>query len=95
MNTHSSYDSEEFRGFFSQFGTVAEHQIIRDHETNRSRGFGFIVFDSEEVVDEILTKGNMIDMEGTQVSSRFNILIERPMWVFDVLFSSVNLMDLF
>lgn len=45
-----------------------EHQIIRDHETNRSRGFGFIIFDSEEVVDEILSKGNMIDMAGTQVS---------------------------
>lgn len=45
-----------------------EHQIIRDHETNRSRGFGFIVFEEEEVVDEILSKGNMIDMSGTQVS---------------------------
>lgn len=45
-----------------------EHQIIRDHETNRSRGFGFIIFDSEEVVDELLSKGNMIDMAGTQVS---------------------------
>lgn len=45
-----------------------EHQIIRDHETNRSRGFGFIIFDSEEVVDEMLSKGNMIDMSGTQVS---------------------------
>lgn len=45
-----------------------EHQIIRDHETNRSRGFGFVIFDSEEVVDELLSKGNMIDMAGTQVS---------------------------
>lgn len=44
-----------------------EHQIIRDHETNRSRGFGFIIFDSEEVVDEMLSNGNMIDMAGTQV----------------------------
>jgi len=26
------------------------------------------VFDSEEVVDEILSNGNMIDMAGTQVS---------------------------
>ena len=47
---------------------MTEHQIIRDHETNRSRGFGFIVFDSEEVVDDLLSKGNMVDMEGTQVS---------------------------
>ena len=45
-----------------------EHQIIRDHETNRSRGFGFIIFDNEETVDEMLSNGNMIDMAGTQVS---------------------------
>lgn len=60
--------SDEFRCFFSKFGNVVEHQIIRDHATNRSRGFGFIIFDSEEVVDDVLSKGNMIDMEGTQVS---------------------------
>lgn len=46
-----------------------EHEIIRDHATKRSRGFGFIVFDSEKVVDNLLTNGNMIDMEGTQVST--------------------------
>lgn len=46
---------------------MAEHQIIRDHETNRSRGFGFVIFDSEEVVDELLSKGNMIDLADTQV----------------------------
>ena len=47
---------------------MEEHQIIHDHETNRSRGFGFIIFESEEVVDEILSEGNMIDMAGSQVS---------------------------
>ena len=46
-----------------------EHEIIHDHVTKRSRGFGFIVFDNEQVVDDLLTNGNMIDMEGTQVSS--------------------------
>lgn len=56
------------KSFFSKYGKVVEHQIIRDHETNRSRGFGFVIFDSEEVVDELLSKGNMIDMAGTQVS---------------------------
>ena len=60
--------SDEFRSFFSKYGDVMEHQIICDHATNRSRGFGFIIFDSEEVVDDVLSKGNMIDMAGTQVS---------------------------
>lgn len=44
-----------------------EHEIIRDHATKKSRGFGFIVFDSEKVVDSLLENGNMIDMAGTQV----------------------------
>lgn len=46
---------------------MVEHQIICDHETNRSRGFGFVIFDSDEVVDELLSNGKMIDMAGTQV----------------------------
>ena len=54
--------------FFSKFGKVVEHEIIRDHTTNRSRGFGFIVFDAEKAVDDLLAKkGNMIDINGSQV----------------------------
>ena len=59
--------SDEFKDFFGTYVEVVEHQIIRDHETNRSRGFGFIIIDSEEVVDDLLSKGNMINMAGTQV----------------------------
>lgn len=58
---------EELKDFFSKYGTVAEHEIIRDHATKRSRGFGFIVFENEQDVDSILVNGNMIDMNGTQV----------------------------
>ena len=45
-----------------------DHEIIRDHSTNRPRGFGFIVFDSEQVVEDLLSQGNMIDLAGSQVS---------------------------
>ncbi|KAJ6832331.1 heterogeneous nuclear ribonucleoprotein 1-like [Iris pallida] len=58
---------DELKRFFSKYGKVVEHQIVRDHSTNRSRGFGFVIFDSEEVVDDLLSKGNMIDFEGSQV----------------------------
>ncbi|CAN1146857.1 Heterogeneous nuclear ribonucleoprotein 1 [Linum perenne] len=64
----SSVTEDDLQEFFSKYGRVVEHQIIRDHETNRSRGFGFIIFDSEEIVDELLSNGNMIDMADTQVS---------------------------
>ena len=60
---------DEFRDFFSKFGDVTEHQIMRDHSSNRSRGFGFVTFDSEESVDDLLSKGNRIEFAGTQVLS--------------------------
>lgn len=60
--------SDELKNFFSKYGNVVEHEIIRDHATKRSRGFGFIVFDNDKVVDNLLSDGNMIDMAGTQVS---------------------------
>ncbi|KAI9084643.1 hypothetical protein K1719_033425 [Acacia pycnantha] len=63
----TSVSEDELKNFFSKFGKVVEHEIIRDHTTKRSRGFGFIVFDSEKVVDNLLANGNMIDMVGTQV----------------------------
>ncbi|CAH2053843.1 unnamed protein product [Thlaspi arvense] len=63
----STVTEDELKEFFAKYGNVVEHQIIRDHETNRSRGFGFVIYDSEEVVDELLSKGNMIDMADTQV----------------------------
>ncbi|KAK1559754.1 hypothetical protein Q3G72_017978 [Acer saccharum] len=58
---------DELKNFFSKYGKVLEQQIILDRETNRSRGFGFITFDNEEVVDEMLSNGNMIDMAGRKV----------------------------
>lgn len=41
---------------------------MRDHSTGRSRGFGFITFDSEKSVEDILANGNRLDFAGTQVS---------------------------
>ncbi|XP_057530545.1 heterogeneous nuclear ribonucleoprotein 1 [Amaranthus tricolor] len=63
----TSINEDEFRDFFSKFGDVTEHQIMRDHSSNRSRGFGFVTFDSEESVDDLLSKGNRIEFAGTQV----------------------------
>jgi heterogeneous nuclear ribonucleoprotein A1/A3 len=60
--------ADEFKEFFSQFGEVKEHQIMRDHSTSRSRGFGFITFDMEQAVDDLLARGNRLELAGAQVS---------------------------
>ncbi|KAJ4827573.1 hypothetical protein Tsubulata_004794 [Turnera subulata] len=58
---------DEFKEFFLQFGEIREHQIMRDHTTNRSRGFGFITFDDEQAVDDLLARGNKLELAGNQV----------------------------
>lgn len=60
--------ADEFRDFFAKFGEIKEHQIMRDHSNNRSRGFGFITFHSEQAVDDLLAQGNRVDFAGAQVS---------------------------
>ncbi|KAJ9683375.1 hypothetical protein PVL29_019098 [Vitis rotundifolia] len=58
---------EEFKDFFSQYGEVKDHQIMRDHSTSRSRGFGFVTFDTEQAVDDLLSQGNKLELAGAQV----------------------------
>ncbi|CAA6672436.1 unnamed protein product [Spirodela intermedia] len=62
-----TYTEDELKGFFSTYGKVVDHQIIRDHHSNRSRGFGFVIFDSEQSVDDLLSNGHMIEIAGAQV----------------------------
>lgn len=59
--------SDEFGDFFSKFGEVKELQIMKDHSSGRSRGFGFITFETEQSVDDILANGNRLDFAGAQV----------------------------
>lgn len=39
---------EELKEAFSEFGTVSSAKIITDRETGRSRGFGFVEFESDD-----------------------------------------------
>ncbi|XP_062010213.1 uncharacterized protein LOC133726638 isoform X1 [Rosa rugosa] len=63
----TTVNEDEFSDFFSQFGEVKEHQIMRDHSTGRSRGFGFVTFETEQAVDDLLDKGNKLEFAGAQV----------------------------
>ncbi|CAI9780616.1 unnamed protein product [Fraxinus pennsylvanica] len=58
---------DEFRDFFSKYGDVKEQQIMRDHSSGRSRGFGFITFEDEQSVDDLLANGNRLEFAGAQV----------------------------
>lgn len=44
---------EDVRAYFSQFGTVSDVDLKYDKATHRMRGFGFVGFDSEDVVEQV------------------------------------------
>jgi RNA recognition motif-containing protein len=50
--------SEEFHNFFEKFGQLIDSVVMFDHETNRSRGFGFVSFKDSQVANMLLAKGN-------------------------------------
>lgn len=51
---HPDVTESDLGEFFGRFGNVVEVLIMVDRATNRSRGFGFVTFDSQGSVDEAL-----------------------------------------
>lgn len=52
----STVTESDFRSYFEQFGTVTDVVVMYDHNTQRPRGFGFITYDSEDSVDNVLLR---------------------------------------
>jgi len=44
---------EDLKEYFEKFGTVLDCILKTDPNTGRSRGFGFVVFDSASSVDKV------------------------------------------
>jgi RNA recognition motif-containing protein len=45
---------DEFKIHFDKFGPVTEIQIVKDRNTGKSRGFGFVTFEDKDIVDNVL-----------------------------------------
>ncbi|KAI3828081.1 hypothetical protein L1987_02178 [Smallanthus sonchifolius] len=65
----STVTENDFKTYFEQFGTITDVVVMYDHNTQRPRGFGFITYDSEDVVDKVLLKtfhelnGKMVEVK--------------------------------
>jgi len=61
------YDvSEDFLiDLFSSYGKVAKANIVKDKETRRSKGFGFVTMDSEDEAYKAIN-----DLNGKEIKGR-------------------------
>ncbi len=60
-------DSAQLEQLFSQFGKVLSAQVLKDRETGRSRGFGFVEMSTPEEAQKAVEALNGSDMEGRKI----------------------------
>ncbi len=55
---------EELREMFQQHGSVRRAQVIKDRDTGRSRGFGFVEMEDDGEAQKAIDALNGADLEG-------------------------------
>lgn len=58
-------DSNGLRAAFESFGSISEAVVVQDRETGRSRGFGFVTFDTDDSA-----RAAMKAMDGSTLDGR-------------------------
>lgn len=56
----------DLQSLFSEFGNITEVKLIMDHATGRSKGFGFITFESADAANDA-QKLNGSEFNGRQI----------------------------
>lgn len=59
--------SDKLGQIFSEAGTVTDAVVITDKYSGRSRGFGFVTFETEQMADEAIKKFDGQDFEGRKI----------------------------
>ena len=60
-------DDAKLAEIFSQAGSVVTARVIKDRETGRSRGFGFVEMSTDEEADLAIKNLNGVDMDGRKI----------------------------
>jgi len=60
-------DDDGLLAAFESFGEVTEAKVIRDRDTGRSRGFGFVTFSNDQDADEAIAAMNGATLDGRTI----------------------------
>lgn len=59
---------EDLKQLFAAFGEVISAKVIKDRDTGRSRGFGFVEMSSDEHANKAMESLNDKEVEGRRMS---------------------------
>lgn len=62
-----SVDDARLAELFSQAGNVVSAQVVKDRETGRSRGFGFVEMSTDQEAQAAVANLNGSDVEGRKI----------------------------
>lgn len=61
---------ESIRQYFEQFGRVVDSYVVKDMETGKSRGFGFVTFENEDSAQSVLNHPDQHMIDGRRVDPK-------------------------
>lgn len=64
-------NDEQLQEFFAAHGNVTSARVATDRDTGRSRGFGFVEFETEEEAKAALEATNGQEMDGRELNVDF------------------------
>lgn len=73
-NLNFSVNDDELKELFEAFGEVSSSKVITDKITGRSRGFGFVEMDDDELGKQAIEKLNGSEFKGREL----NVSVARP-----------------
>ena len=60
-------DDAKLAEMFAQAGNVVSAQVVKDRDTGRSRGFGFVEMSTDEEAQNAVNNLNGTDVEGRKI----------------------------
>ena len=74
-NLSWSVDGEALKEFFAPVGVVVDARVIKERDSGRSRGFGFVTFESAEDAERAVAEFQGSELNGRPL--RIDRAIER------------------
>ena len=62
-----SVNDDQLKEIFSQAGNVVSAQVVKDRDTGRSKGFGFVEMSTDEEAAAAVEKLNNSDVDGRKI----------------------------